>query len=340
MSGTAAWFALGTFCAEDEASFPALVSARGVLDLRDRLGSNVSTGSLFADWPASLESLRAIAADGAVPWRSGEGLRPLPPVDPPGQLFCAGANYGRHLRQMVISMGRDANPGRAQAELEAEAEVAVKERLDSGLPFVFTVAPSALSGATDDVVLWGPGHQHDWELELAVVIGRGGWQIPEDDALEHVAGYTIANDISTRDVMNRPNFPMTDFLMTKGRPTFKPVGPYVVPREFVPDYRALRIRLSVNGEVMQDEGCDDMIYGVERLVSYVSSVAILRPGDILLTGSPAGNAGHHGARWLRPGDVIDASISGLGEHRYRCVTPPGEHPDAATIPIGRESRHD
>ena len=339
MNATAAWFALGTFRAEDGASFPALVSTRGVLDLRDRLGSIVSTGELLADWPASVVSLQSIVADGGGRWRSGEGLRPLVPVDPPSQLFCAGANSGRHLRQMVISMGRDANPTRAQAELEAEAEVAVKERVDSGVPFVFTVAPSALSGATDEIVLWGPGRQHDWELELAVVIGRGGWRIPEADALEHVAGYTIANDISTRDVMNRPNFPMTDFLMTKGRPTFKPVGPYVVPREFVPDYRALRIKLSVNGEVMQDEGCDDMIYGVERLVSYVSTVTILRPGDILLTGSPAGNAGHHGGRWLRPGDVIEASISGLGEHCCRCVAPPDEHAHAGTIRTGRESSH-
>ena len=139
--------------------------------------------------------------------------------------------------------------------------------------------------------------------------------------MEHVAGYTISNDVSTRDVMHRPGFPMTDFLMTKSRPTFFPTGPYIVPREFVPDYRALRISLAVNGEVMQDEGVDDIIYGVERLIAYASSVTTLSPGDVLLTGSPAGNAGHHGDRWLVEGDVMEGSITGLGVQRNRCVAP-------------------
>ncbi len=139
--------------------------------------------------------------------------------------------------------------------------------------------------------------------------------------MDHVAGYTIVNDVSTRDVMFRPGFPMTDFLMTKCRPTFFPAGPYVVPAEFVPDYRALRITLKVNGETMQDEGVDDIIYGVEELIAYASRVVDLRAGDLLLTGSPAGNAAHHGGRWLRPGDVMDGSITGLGAQRNTCVEP-------------------
>ena len=121
--------------------------------------------------------------------------------------------------------------------------------------------------------------------------------------------------------MHRPGFPMTDFLMTKMRPTFFPTGPYVVPREFVPDYRQLRITLKVNGEVMQDEGVDDIIYGVEALVAYASRVVELQAGDLLLTGSPAGNAAHHGNRWLVPGDVMEGSITGLGVQRNRCVAP-------------------
>lgn len=330
MSAAGSPFALGTFRDGAGAPFPGLLSDAGVLDLREHLDASLTTARLLEDWASSLESLRRIA-DAEHSGRELDELRPLVPVMPPGQLFCAGANYRRHVRQMVVSMGRDAQPDRREAELEAEADSVLRERVASGTPFVFSLAAGALSGANDDVVLWGPGHQHDWELELAVVIGRGGWQIPEADALEHVAGYTIANDISTRDVMNRPNFPMTDFLMTKGRPTFKPVGPYIVPREFVPEYRELRITLSVNGEVMQDEGCDDMIYGVERLISYVSTVTTLRPGDILLTGSPAGNAGHHGGRWLRPGDVIDGTITGLGEHHYRCVAPSTAGADKRTF---------
>ena len=153
------------------------------------------------------------------------------------------------------------------------------------------------------------------------MLGRGGRDIAEADAMGHVAGYTISNDVSTRDVMFRPGFPMTDFLMTKMRPTFFPTGPYVVPTEFVPDYRALQHHAEVNGERMQDEGVDDIIYGVEQLVAYASRVVELRPGDLLLTGSPAGNAAHHGGRWLRPGDVMEGEITGLGVQRNRCVAP-------------------
>jgi 2-keto-4-pentenoate hydratase/2-oxohepta-3-ene-1,7-dioic acid hydratase in catechol pathway len=312
-------FGLGTFTAGGPA-FPGLVVGDRVLDLRPALGDDVTTGDLLAGWDAALEALRALAAgplSGAVAF---DDLVPLCPVQPPGQLFLGGANYHKHLRQIAFTMSRNV-PGetRSDDELQAEADAAVRRQAASGVPFVFSVQPSALCGARDDVVLWGPGVEHDWELELAVVIGRRARDVSVDEAMDHVAGYTIGNDISTRDVMNRPGFPMTDFLMTKGRPTFKPVGPYIVPREFVPDYRALRIRLSVNGEVMQDEGVDDIIYGVEQLVAYASSVTELRPGDLLLTGSPAGNAGHHDNRWLRPGDVMEGAITGLGMQRSRCV---------------------
>ena len=188
---------------------------------------------------------------------------------------------------------------------------------------VFFQNVDALVGQDEPVIY--PEHlteELDYELELAVVIGRDGRHIARADALSYVAGYAIANDISTRDVMFRPRFPMTDFAMTKLRPTFFPVGPYIVPAEFVPDPRALHITLKVNGEVMQDEGVDDIIYGVEQLVAYTSSVTELWPGDLLLTGSPAGNAGHHGNRWLRPGDVMEGAITGLGVQRTRCVADP------------------
>jgi 2-keto-4-pentenoate hydratase/2-oxohepta-3-ene-1,7-dioic acid hydratase in catechol pathway len=316
-------FGLGTFAAGDGEPFPGLVVGGAVQDLRPALGDGITTGALLRDWDASLERLAALAAEPLAGRVALEELRPLPPVQPPGQIFLAGANYYKHLRQIAFTMSRNA-PGEARSdeELRAEAETVVRRQAEAGLPFVFSVQPSALCGARDDVVLWGPGFEHDWELELTVVIGRRARDVSEADAMDHVAGYTIANDISTRDVMNRPGFPMTDFLMTKGRPTFKPTGPYIVPRQFVPDPRALRITLSVNGEVMQDEGVDDIIYGVEQLVSYASTVTELWPGDLLLTGSPAGNAGHHGNRWLRPGDVMEGAITGLGVQRNRCVADP------------------
>jgi 2-keto-4-pentenoate hydratase/2-oxohepta-3-ene-1,7-dioic acid hydratase in catechol pathway len=193
---------------------------------------------------------------------------------------------------------------------------------------MFVGLPSAVSGAHDDVVLWTPGEQHDWELELGIVLKKAAHLISPDDALDHVAGYVMSNDITVRDVMARPDLPLTDFVTSKNRPTFFPTGPVILPARFVSDYRRLRITLKVNGETMQDELVDDIIHGVERCVSYASHSARLSPGDMILTGSPAGNAGTHGNRWLRPDDVIEASITGLGTQRTRCVAPPQEtaHP--------------
>src|SRR5579875_426092 len=312
-------FALGTFATADGGAFPGLVVGDHVLDLRGPLGDDTTALGLLDDWERSRERLAAAAQDGDDGALELRALRPLPPVMP-RQILCAGANYYQHVRQIVYSTLRLEGDDRPEDEVRAEAEQQVQRRASTE-PYLFAGLPSALCGAGDDVILWGPGHCHDWELELAVVIGRAARNVSEEQALDHVAGYTIANDISTRDVMNRPKFPMTDFLMSKCRPTFFPTGPYMVPREFVPDPRALRITLTVNGEVMQDESVDDIIYGVERLVSYASSVVTLAPGDVILTGSPAGNAGHHGNRWLVPGDVMEGRITGLGVQRNRCVGP-------------------
>ena len=316
-------FALGTFASRAGEGFPGLVVDGGVVDLRPSFGAAATTSGMLAAWDETLERLRRLAEDPPTAPVALGSLRPLPPVQPIGQFFCAGANYRKHLTEIVFTMARnDPRETRQDADLRDEARLAVQERTASGTPFIFAMPPSAISGAEDDIVLWGPGIQHDWELELAVVISRRARHLAPAEAMAHVAGYTMSNDISTRDVMNRPSFPMTDFMMTKGRPGFFPTGPYVVPREFVEDYRQLRLTLKVNGEVMQDESVDDIIYGVEELVAYASSVTELWPGDVLLTGSPGGNAGHHGNRWLRPGDVVEAEITGLGVMRNRCVADP------------------
>jgi len=193
-------------------------------------------------------------------------------------------------------------------------------RAAGGEPYLFLGAVTALSGAYDDIVLPPEGEQHDWELELAVVIGHGGRRIPVERALEHVAGYTISNDLTTRDRLYRPDLgPIgTDWVRSKNSPTFLPTGPYVVPAEFVPDPMDLQITLRLNGDVMQDESTADMIFDVARLISYASDRVTLLPGDLLLTGSPAGNASHW-RRFLKEGDVIDASITALGAQRNRCV---------------------
>jgi 2-keto-4-pentenoate hydratase/2-oxohepta-3-ene-1,7-dioic acid hydratase in catechol pathway len=311
-------FGIGTFQAADGAAHPGLVVDGRVRDLRPEFDSTLT---MLRDWDAVLPRLRELAGEGPK-GEALDALRPLPPVEPSGQVLCAGANYRKHLHQMIYAHLKRGGDTRPEEELRAEAVELTARRGTVEDPYFFAGLPSALCGANDDVILWGPGQEHDWELELAVVIARGGRRIPESEAMSHVAGYTIANDVSTRDVMFRPQFPMTDFAMTKLRPTFKPLGPYFVPAEFVPDYRDLHVTLKVNGQVMQDEGVDDIIYGVEQLIAYVSSVVDLRAGDVLLTGSPAGNADHHDNRWLRPGDVMEGEITGLGIQRNTCVEEP------------------
>jgi 2,4-diketo-3-deoxy-L-fuconate hydrolase len=302
-------FGLGTF-ADGSRAFAGIVVGDRVVEVE------TSTYELLQDWDRSLERLGALTGRDGVPL---ESLSVRAPIHPSGQILCAGANYRRHLRQMHFAFERRHGNDASDEDLRAESAAYVDQLAANGTPYVFAGLPGALCGAYDDVVLFGPGTDHDWELELAVVIGRTAWRVPAERALEHVAGYTIVNDISTRDVMNRPNFPMTDFVATKLRPTFKPTGPYIVPSEFVPDPRDLQITLRVNGEVMQDESASDIIFGVERLIEYASTMLVLRPGDLLLTGSPAGNAAHHGNRWLKPGDVLEGEITGLGTQRNRCV---------------------
>ena len=315
-------FGLGTFTAGESGPFPGLVVDQTVLDLRTRLGSEITTGDLFDDWDASFFTLADIARDLPECKTSHDyaNVQPLPPLIP-RQILCAGANYKKHVREIVVSHLQREGDARPIEELREVAEKQLQDRIATE-PYMFAGLPSALCGALDDVVLWKPGECPDWELELAVVIGRGGSNVDEAHAMEHVAGYTISNDISVRDVQHRPAFPMTDFLKSKCRPTFFPTGPYVVPRQFIEDPRQLRITLSVNGEVMQDESVDDIIYGVEELVAYASRNAGLAPGDLILTGSPAGNAGHHCNRWLKPGDVMVGEITGLGRQRNPCIAAP------------------
>jgi 2-keto-4-pentenoate hydratase/2-oxohepta-3-ene-1,7-dioic acid hydratase in catechol pathway len=312
-------YGFGTFAAGHGPAFPALVINEHALALSSEFPSTLA---MLQDWDGAHARLQELAAAPPADGIPLSELRPLPPVQPSGQILCGGANYYKHLHQMVVAHLKREGDTRPDEELRAEAASIAARRKREEDPFFFVALPSALAGARDDVVLWGPGVEHDWELELAVVLGRGGRAIPESRVMDHVAGFTIVNDVSTRDVMFRPGFPMTDFAMTKLRPTFKPAGPFVVLKEFVPDYRDLRIVLRVNGEPMQDEGTDDMIYGVEELIAYISRVVDLQAGDLILTGSPAGNAAHHGKRWLKPGDVMEGEITGLGMQRNTCVAAP------------------
>jgi 2-keto-4-pentenoate hydratase/2-oxohepta-3-ene-1,7-dioic acid hydratase in catechol pathway len=276
---------------------------------------------LFGQWDRLVAALATWSRTGPPP---GVTIRPLrelavhPPVSPE-RVFQSGANYRTHVIDLIVAQKIGQHDGEDPAALRARAAEAMDARAARGTPYVFLGLPSAITGSFDDVVLPARGTEHDWELELGVVIGRPAYRVHRDQALEHVAGYTIVNDVTTRDLVFRPDVPGigTDWLASKNAPTFSPTGPFLVPAAFV-DPAALRVRLRLNGEVMQDGPTSDMIFDVARLVEHTSAITELRPGDLLMTGSPAGNGAHHG-RFLRPGDVMEGEITGLGTQRNRCV---------------------
>ena len=319
-------FALGTFAAADGRPFPGLVLGERVADLRAHLGAAVSLRALVDAWVESLPRLQAVA--GRLAPRDAEhaldALRPLPPLEQWGQVFCAGANYRRHVLDLMAGAERrgDSTDGLTAADRDA-ARTELDERARSGRPFVFMESANSIVGARDDVVLPYDSEQHDWELELAAVIGRPARRVSRAAALDAIAGYTIVNDLTTRDALIRPDARGLglDWLAGKNAPTFLPTGPLLVPAAFVGDPMALRITLKVNGRTMQDESTADMLFDVAALIAHISEVAELRPGDLVLTGSPAGNGASHGV-FLTPGDVIEGEITGLGRQRSRCVAEP------------------
>ena len=309
-------FALGTFSGPDGARFPALVRDGRVVAVE----TAHSVLELLADWETSLRALSRAADeasfDDAVPMTE---LRVHAPVDVPRQLFFTGANYRKHVVDLTIDQGIGP-AGLTGDELRRWAEQMMDERVANGIPYSFLKAPSSIIGAFDDLALPATTTKPDWELELGVIIGRGGRNIHRDDAMAHVAGYAIVNDVSARDLIARTDYAMlgTDWLRAKSQPGFCPFGPLLVPAAFVADPYDLRLLLTINGQPMQDETTADMLFDIARQIEYVSTYAELWPGDLISTGSPAGNGTHHG-RFLRDGDVVEASITGLGMQRNRCV---------------------
>lgn len=289
-----------------------------------------SIDGLLARWdeaePALVELARSFAADrGSLPAgavRRLAGLRVCPPLRP-RQILQAGANYRAHVVDLMVAQKTLWPPGMPEAEFRASAEKLIMARREQAPAYVFAGLPSAITGPYDDVVLPRSGKEPDWELELAVVIGRLTYCVARQHAYHHVAGYTIANDLTLRDRVYRPDLPAigTDWLWAKNAPTFLPLGPYFVPACAVRDPMDLRITLRLNGEPMQDERTSDMLYDIPALLEHTSRAVRLGPGDLLLTGSPAGNGAHRG-RFLREGDVIEGEIEGLGAQRNRCTQEP------------------
>ena len=285
---------------EDGSAPRIAASCDGRLTSIPALEGYADVADVLAAWPTLAPRLRSFdPADGVA--LAGTVLAP---VRSPRKLLFAGANYVDHLREMGIS---EVPPG-----LE---------------PYFFLLPPTSIVGPGDAVVIPAdPGARVDWEAELAVVIGVPGRDVDEDDALDHVAGYTIVNDVSARGYHRRPN-PLAppfayDWLASKGRDTFCPLGPGITPSWFVADPQDLPIRLWRNGELKQDGNTADMIFTVRRLIAAASAVMTLEPGDVLATGTPAG-VGVAQGKSLADGDVLRIEIGDLGvlENAVRLGSP-------------------
>jgi len=274
------------------------VNGRAHIQIGDRLvdvaegsGGNLPSDpmALFDRW-ADLVSWAGSAADGA-PTVALDEAKVTCPVPAPRQVFAIGLNYRLHA---------------------IESGLAIPE-----VPMVFTKFPSSIAGPFGELVVATP--KVDWEIELAVIIGTTARGVSRADAWSHVAGLAVAQDYSARDVQMTPkNAPQ--FSLGKSFPGFLPIGPWVVTPDEVPNPDALRLWCDIDGERMQDSNTDDLIFPVPVLIEYLSSVTTLMPGDVIVTGTPAGvGLGRDPQVFLRPGQVVESSIEGLGTMRQRTV---------------------
>ena len=214
-----------------------------------------------------------------------------PPVAGVGKILGIGLNYRGHV---------------AETRATAPAE-----------PMVFSKAVTALSGPNDPVMLPRDSTHTDWEAELAVIIGRKAQYVPEEHALDHVAGYAVMNDVSEREFQkNRGG----QFVKGKSADTFAPLGPWLVTRDEIHDPQNLWIWLDLNGKRRQAGSTSDMIFGVAHIVSHLSHFMTLMPGDVITTGTPAGvGMGCSPPEYLKPGDIVELGIEGLGRQRQAIV---------------------
>lgn len=210
------------------------------------------------------------------------------------------------------NIGKIVGVGLNYADHAAESGMAIP-----GEPILFAKQTTAIGGPHDPVMIPRGGVEVDWEAELAVVIGSLARYVTEDDALRHVAGYCVANDVSERAFQLRRG---GDWQKGKSCDSFAPLGPWLVTADEVGDPQALRVWLDLNGETMQDSSTAQMIFGVAHLISYISSFMTLMPGDVIITGTPPGvGAGRTPPRFLAPGDVMTLGVEGLGEQRQEVI---------------------
>jgi 2-keto-4-pentenoate hydratase/2-oxohepta-3-ene-1,7-dioic acid hydratase in catechol pathway len=214
----------------------------------------------------------------------------LPPIPDPPKIVCLGLNYADHAKEGGVPIPKE--------------------------PILFSKYASALIGQGDAIVLPAVSSEVDYEAELVIVVGKRGRHIHPEQAMEHVAGYTIGHDVSARDWQLKKDG--KQWMVGKTFDTFAPTGPVLVTADEVPNPHSLGIRLRLNGETMQNSNTNQMIFRVGAILAYLSQVFTLEPGDLIFTGTPPGvGFARKPPVYLKPGDVVEVEIDGLGVLRNR-----------------------
>lgn len=242
--------------------------------------------------PASLERLQRYVNDNSTTLKEiSPDERIGTPLETPSKILCVGLNFDDHVKE---------------TNLQQAAE-----------PIVFMKSVSAFNGPFDGITLPKNSVKSDWETELAIVIGKKASYVSEDKALDHVFGYVLHNDVTEREFQIERG---GTWDKGKGCDTFAPMGPWLATKDEIDDVDNLRLWLSVNGKIMQFGNTDDLIFGIPKLVSYLSQFMTLLPGDVISTGTPHGvGLGFTPPVFLKPGDVVELGIDGLGVSKQHVV---------------------
>lgn len=245
--------------------------------------------AFFAE--GGLEKVAGLVKAGGLPVVPSDS-RLGPPIARPSKIVCVGLNYGNHALESKMPMPKE--------------------------PIFFFKSTTAIIGPNDRIVIPRNSVKTDWEVELAVVIGKKATYVEEQDALRYVAGYMLHNDVSEREFQLERG---GQWVKGKSADTFAPIGPWLVTTDEVQDPHALRLWLKLNGKQMQEESSGDLIFKIPFLISYISQFMTLLPGDVISTGTPAGvGMGQNPPFYLKHGDVIELGIDGLGSATQHVVS--------------------
>ena len=259
-------------------------------------GKNYDLSAFIKDYDESffeqngLQKLAGIVNEEKLPLVE-DGQRIGSPIARPSKILCIGLNYAKHAKETGAAIPTE--------------------------PILFMKSTSSLTGPFDNIIIPKNSEKTDWEVELGVVIGKKASYVSEAEAMDYVAGYVLHNDVSERAFQLERG---GTWDKGKGCDSFAPLGPWLVTKDEIPNPHRLRLWLSLNGKMMQDSNTDDLIFNIPQLISYSSQFMTLLPGDVISTGTPAGvGLGFSPNIYLKPGDVVELGIDGLGSSKQTAI---------------------